>query len=105
MADKNYCPDCNAFLAGDGVHKPMCLIGDAIIVPRHDYETLKDTVLQLQTKYNALLEDKQRWRNFALLSAATNLVAERAYTPEHAIQVAHSLLTAIEGGDDNVEPG
>lgn len=77
----------------------------AILVDREEYNELQRTVLQLQTKYNAVLEDKQRWRNFALLSAATNLVAERAYTPEHAIRIARSLLTAIEGGVDSVEPG
>lgn len=108
MADKNYCPDCNAFLAYGETHKPLCLLGDAIIVPRQDYETLKDTVLQLQTKYNAVLEDKQRWRNFALLSAATQLLASPnnavGLSEGQAVTYARKILNVIEG-DGNVEPG
>jgi hypothetical protein len=78
---------------------------DCVVVPRKDYEELLHTVQDMRTKYTALLDDKQRWRNFALLSAATNLVAEnKCFSDESAIKRAKGLLALIEGGD-NVEPG
>ena len=105
-SDKNYCPDCDVFLPGSN-HKPLCPRScDNVFVARKDYEDLLHTVQQLQTKYNAIVDDKQRWRNFAILSSATQLFALRVCTtPEGAVRKANELLTLIEPGETNGTAG
>lgn len=99
-SDKNYCPDCDAFLPSQN-HKPLCPRScDNVFVPRKDYEDLLHTVQQLQTKYNAIVDDKQRWRDFAILSSATQLYAHQVVlSPAGAVRKANELLTLVEQGE------
>lgn len=104
MDDKNYCPECDAFLPNDP-HKPMCMFANNILVPRKDYDTLLHTVQDLKEKYADIVNDKRRWRNYAILGSATHmLVTGHCHLRVDAINAAEAVLTMIEGVN-NVEPG
>jgi hypothetical protein len=72
-----------------------------ITVPVNDCKELQDVVIDLQKRYQAIVDDKQRWRNFAVLSSATLLIAHNGghLSNQGAINKATELLNLIEQGE------